>query len=280
MNINFDDYDIVHAGVSGGKDSQAAATWLVKESGCPSEKIRVTFCDTGNEHQWTYDHVKYIGKCLGIDIITIKNELDFYQYAEKKGMFPRPIYRFCTTYLKMEVTQKYINQFENKKVLLISGIRAEESTKRAKMEPFYWNDYFACDTYLPLFTWTLREVWKYLADHDQHVNPLYSLGARRVGCFPCMMSNKHEIRMIAEKFPDRIDMIRGWENKINSTFFAIRTAPDRFSSKECVGKDGIKYKLATIDDIVEWSKTARGGKNYEFNFDDSPTCINNSGSCE
>ena len=35
--IDWEKYDIVHCGISGGKDSQAAATWLVKDSQCPAE---------------------------------------------------------------------------------------------------------------------------------------------------------------------------------------------------------------------------------------------------
>jgi len=37
----------------------------------------------------------------------------------------------------------------------------------------------------PVATWTRREVWGYLRDHDLPHNPLYDLGYAQIGCAPC-----------------------------------------------------------------------------------------------
>ncbi len=54
------EYTLYHIGVSGGKDSTALLLWAVNESGYPRDRIVASFCDTGNEHQITYDYVRML----------------------------------------------------------------------------------------------------------------------------------------------------------------------------------------------------------------------------
>lgn len=287
---DFTKYDIIHIGISGGKDSQGAATYLVEDSGCPIDKIRLSFCDTGNEHEYTYQHIDRMENWLGLPIERLKPELDFYQLAKKKGRFPSPKARFCTEYLKMNVSQAHILSWmrEEKRVLLVTGVRHQESIARAELKEFDFDTFYACDIYRPLIDWTTMQVFDYLKSKGQYANPLYALGARRVGCFPCMMSRKHEIRLISDLFPERITMIR--EAELNTgegggSFFAATTVPEKFRRKEFT-KNGKKWQVASIDDVVDWSHTAHGGKEYDSGpqpslfEDEPPTCINNSGACE
>ncbi len=37
----------------------------------------------------------------------------------------------------------------------------------------------------PVATWTRRDVWRYMKDHDLPHNPLYDLGYASIGCAPC-----------------------------------------------------------------------------------------------
>lgn len=290
--IDFAKYDIVHCGISGGKDSQSAATWLVQDSGCPRDKIRLSFNDTGNEHQLTYEHIQQIAQWLDTPIETLRAPLDFYKLAEKKKRFPSAKARFCTEYLKMRVSQEYILAWmqADKNVLLITGIRHAESLARSELKQFDFDTYYACDVYRPIIDWTKAQVFEYIKAKGQYANPLYALGAQRVGCLPCIMSRKKEIRMVADLFPERIDMIEQWENKIGaggSSFFHATMVPKRFRRKEFHKMDGKPWMVCSIRDVVDWSHTAKGGKYYDsgpqdhFDFlEDAPTCINNSGACE
>lgn len=51
---------INHIGISGGKDSTALLLWAVHESGYDPNSLDVTFCNTHNEHQITYDYVRML----------------------------------------------------------------------------------------------------------------------------------------------------------------------------------------------------------------------------
>lgn len=69
--------------VSGGKDS--LATLLLALERCPKSSVLPIFCDTGNEHQATYDYLDYIEHTLGISIKRLK--ADFSGQIMAKRMF-------------------------------------------------------------------------------------------------------------------------------------------------------------------------------------------------
>lgn len=283
--MNLLDYDIYHVGISGGKDSQALLLWVVNESGFPLDKVRATFCDTGNEHQLTYDHIKMMSETI-FPIETIQPPLSFYELAEKKKRFPSTKARFCTQHLKIIPTQTHILKYlqDGKRVLLLSGVRAGESKERADLPELDFDEYYAVDMYRPLLNWSLDDVWSFLKKYSSPRNPLYDYGAMRVGCFPCIMSNKYEVRNIANNFPERIDMIRPKEQEIGkqgSTFFPPNKTPKRFRSKPVVTKKGKTVFVATIDDVVEWSKTGKRRPNqYEMDLQEFSVCPSNLGQCE
>lgn len=56
---------------SGGKDSQACLIKACNDYG--SENITAVFCDTGWEHEETYDHVHKIAEMLGVNLVILRN---------------------------------------------------------------------------------------------------------------------------------------------------------------------------------------------------------------
>lgn len=114
-------------------------------------------------------------------------------------------------------------------------------------------------------------------------NPLYDLGAKRVGCFTCIMSRKAEIRNIAKNFPERIDRIREAENMEIGyrSFSPINMVPKRFRSKTVEMTTGTLVNVATIDDVVAWSRTGHHRPNqFEMDFDEGIVCESGLGHCE
>jgi len=69
--------------VSGGKDS--TATLLIALERCPREDIIPIFCDTGNEHEQTYEYLNYLEQALDIRIHRLK--ADFAEQIAAKRMF-------------------------------------------------------------------------------------------------------------------------------------------------------------------------------------------------
>ena len=69
--------------VSGGKDS--LATLLIALERCPTGTVVPIFCDTGNEHQVTYDYLTYLEHALDISITWLK--ADFTKQLAAKRLF-------------------------------------------------------------------------------------------------------------------------------------------------------------------------------------------------
>lgn len=119
------------------------------------------------------------------------------------------------------------------------------------------------------------------------MNPLYFMGARRVGCFPCIMSRKGEIRAMAKYRPERIELLREWEGEVGkhnkfdqgrSTLFANKTTPSRFhdlsftvNGEQQYTKGGAPMTAPSIDAVVDWSRTKHGGRQYGFDWADEET---------
>lgn len=295
-----------HFGISGGKDSTALLLWAIHESGYPRESLNVSFCDTGNESPITLDYVRYLEQHLQIGITWIKPAMQFYELARHKKRFPSAKARFCTYDLKIKPTIDYINSLFRcagdgfaSQVTLHSGVRAAESTARAKMLEREYDGNFMCEIVRPLLHLSISDIW---AMHDKYgvkPNPLYIKGMTRVGCFPCIMSRKSEIAAIARHFPDRIDLLREAEQVTGSdhhagmsSFFRSDKTPKRFHSKVYVReKDGAKFTLPTIDDVVAWSQSSecqdpRIQPAFDFEYDKLPSeedegrCNSSIGFCE
>jgi hypothetical protein len=128
--------------------------------------------------------------------------------------------------------------------------------------------------------WSISDVWEYHKKHGIKPNPLYGLGMSRVGCFPCIMSRKDEIRRISIVQPSAIDNIRTMEQAIGrhraaeesewkgSSFFHSKGVAKAFRRKTWIRKsDGKVYHVSSIDDVVDWSKTKPGGREYLENAD-------------
>lgn len=305
---------------SGGKDSVAAYLYLTKELGLPN--VFGIFADTGWEDKSTY---KYINDLISLGFkickvqgstaqLSTKNRdfghepLTMVKLAEIKGRFPSTMARFCTTELKLKpllfafqkmLTGKSDKPFFNngvmlpdlrkKEVVLVTGVRAEESEKRALMSPFIYDDFFEMYKWMPIHKWDVNQVFNIHHKYSIKVNPLYKKGSLRVGCYPCIMSSKSELNAMARHKPERYEEIAEIEIKLDSTFFKPDATPEKYRSLKCTDKNGNKHSLATALDVRDWAlgKTPLHEDQLLLfaNFDDtfnieSPACESQYGLCE
>lgn len=208
----FEDDEIVLS-MSGGKDSTAAALYLI-ESGI---KFRSVFADTGWEADETYEYLELLRRRLGIPIDVVK--------AEGGGMvdkiiaragFPARKQRWCTRELKVEPLRAYHDAVIAAKgcdTISVVGIRAEESGERAKLPLFGYDNDWEGYVWRPLIDAPIEAVLELHHRHDIPVNPLYLKGFGRVDCNPCIYATKEEIQLTAEHHPQRIVQIDGLEKK-------------------------------------------------------------------
>lgn len=249
---------------SGGKDSHACLVESVKKYG--SDKVEAVFCDTGWEHQDTYEHITNVCASLEVKLTVLKSKYDMVSLAAYKKRFPSTKTRFCTSELKIKPMIDYVLSL-NESCIIIQGIRADESATRSKMdeECMYFKSYFQanakgkkesyrrkdvltwCSKYdasvlRPIFKWTAQRVIDCILEAGQTPNPLYYIGFSRVGCFPCIMCRHSEMREIM-KDEWALNRLLDAEKKIGRSFFP----PDYIPKYACKNK---KYPM--VEDVVKY----------------------------
>lgn len=264
---------------SGGKDSLASLLWAIDEF--KLSNIEAVFCDTGWEHELTYKHIQEVVNKTGVKLTTIKSSKypkGFVQLAKEKGRFPSAKARFCTEELKTKPMIDFIlSKSEN--LLIIQGIRKDESSARSKMmemcrffkyyfEPYKIDDkgkpkYFTyrkkeiiewCKNYTddilrPVFSWTAQTTIDFILSKGLKPNPLYYMGFSRVGCFPCIMFRLSEVKQIADNSPEYVERLKSAEAEVGRTFFSPDDIPVRFRTlrDEKTGK-----KISSVSDVIKY----------------------------
>jgi DNA sulfur modification protein DndC len=230
-------------GYSGGKDSTATLQLVWRAiSALPVEKrtkpIHVISTDTLVENPvvaiWvtnSLEAMKKAAQAQSMPIIphrlTPKLEDRFWVNLIGRGYpAPRPMFRWCTSRLKISASNKFITEMADShgEAILILGSRKAESAARDKVLARYEsstrellsrNSDASLDrvwVYTPVSTWTSDDVWEYLIEHKNPWNydnielfhiyrgatpdaecPLVvdkstpSCGDSRFGCFVCTM---------------------------------------------------------------------------------------------
>ena len=290
--------DVLHVvSFSGGKDSTALLIWALDR--LPRDRLRVIFCDTGWENPLTYRFLEDINhRLLDGKLITLRSDRyrDLPDLAQKRGRFPSTKARFCTEELKIVPLLRWILT-QTESLAIYQGIRAGESFARSKMQPtadyfasyldyadqpyryeagekkrkrtplFYrqvmeWLDHHEASVERPLFHWKEADVLAFCRRHNA-LNPLYELGFRRVGCFPCIMENKQGLRALTEHFPARIEEIAAIEGAIGSSFFPYSKIPPSIS------------QTPTIRDVIAWAHDGHRAQDGE-----EWACMSHFGKCE
>ena len=186
-----------------------------------------------------------------------------------KGRFPSRTNQFCTQFLKTEPLMDYqlglIEQGLCEAVWAWQGVRLDESqSRRTRLQGTgacvrHFDEVGAgIFNYRPILRWTAADAFEAAELYGIRPNPLYRLGMSRVGCMPCINASKDEILEISKRFPGHIDRIEYWEFMVAqaskhqaASFFPD---PDRDAH---LNRRGIR-------NVVEWSKTRRGGQLMDF----------------
>ncbi|MCF0074463.1 phosphoadenosine phosphosulfate reductase family protein [Dyadobacter sp. CY261] len=236
---------------SGGKDSLACLLWAVEKFG---KGVIAVFCDTQWEHEYTYQHIREVIGKLGIKMVILKGTSSFVDLAKRKNRFPSTKARFCTEELKVKPFIDWLLAQQDN-FMVIQGIRKDESAARSKMQSqctffrHYFEPYkfdkngkprfhsyrksdvkdfcskYAHDIIRPIFEWTAKDVFEFIDAKGFQPNPLYKLGFKRVGCFPCIMCTHGELKEIAESFPETLEKLQDAEMYVGRSFFPPKYIP-------------------------------------------------------
>lgn len=136
--------------------------------------------------------------------------------------------RWCSSVAKIDVSAAAIagqDRFKGKRVLVVTGERAQESSARAKYATLEPHRNHApgriaqrhVDHWRPIHGWSEEQVWEIMERHRVDAHPCYHLGWGRASCQTCIFGSKDQwasIRMIS---PERFAMLEGLEVEFGHT---------------------------------------------------------------
>jgi phosphoadenosine phosphosulfate reductase len=157
---------------SGGKDSDTLLA-LAKMSGVKFDAhYNLTTVDPP-------ELVRHIMKHP--EVIIERPEMNMWQLIQKKGMLPTRLMRFCCDVLK---ERGGAGRF------VLTGIRAEESSRRAKRQMMHVCFKDKKKHYLhPIIDWKFNDIWEFIKTNEIEYCTLYDEGWKRLGCVMCPFSN-------------------------------------------------------------------------------------------
>lgn len=201
---------------SGGKDSTLVYNvWtdsldILKQKNISEPEWVINFANTSNDTADTYRFVKR----LPSDKLNILNpQIGFYNWITdvKKGFIPSiRVRNCCSTYKEGQINKVYDHERDT---IMITGVRAKESTKRAgyKMVMDYkWRkNHFGASNLPPKWTtfaplcddWADEDVWLYILMNNIEFNRMYRLGFHRVGCLICPFQQDYIDLLIEYYYP-------------------------------------------------------------------------------
>lgn len=132
---------------SGGKDSQAM--YLELRELVPADQLVIVHADLG-EVEWggAVEHIK--ATTAGESLHVCRSRRTLLQMIEERGMFPSPQQRQCTSDLKRGPIERTIRAIARERkasgidswglIVNCMGMRAQESSGRAKLQSFKFNE--------------------------------------------------------------------------------------------------------------------------------------------
>ena len=233
--LSLAEWDVILVNSSGGKDSQTTLRQVVLAADAknvPRHRIVVAHADLGRvEWPGTKALAKEQAEAYGVEFRTMKRpQGDLLTHIERRGMFPGPGTRYCTSDHKRGQIAKIITALDRERrdgdtfrVLNCMGLRAEESPARRKKAAFSRNGYFSTQSrtvwdWLPIHGWTEQMVWKDIRESGVRYHEAYDIGMPRLSCVFCIYAPKPALVLAARHNPALLDEYVAVEGRIGHTF--------------------------------------------------------------
>ncbi len=221
--------DVLFVSHSGGKDSQATLAFINRIGLTEAKRIVVIHSDLG-EMEWEPMH-HWIGEnSFGLPVEVVKADMDFFQLARTYGRLPSGNIQFCTDFLKTQPIEAFIHAYMYthgyKTAINVTGMRAEESTRRSKKKPFARSEMtrpklhpeHKIFDWLPIFGYSESEVFEEIALAGQKPHALYSQGFSRLSCVFCVNGRINEHRQAAKLRPELFQKVVALEKELGRTY--------------------------------------------------------------
>jgi 3'-phosphoadenosine 5'-phosphosulfate sulfotransferase (PAPS reductase)/FAD synthetase len=221
-NKNGEDKDkTIHCFFSGGRDSALACYIAHRVAQLRRWAYRLIHIDTTIGIKQTREYVKRYAEWLGAELVVLRPERTFKEYAEKYAMWPSlypPKFRWCYRELKLKPLTKYIHENYKNNDIIVMGIRRDESDFRKK---FYTSTFFVRDydgvkalVWAPLLYVDEAKLVSLLERFNVPRNPVWRFGFSGE-CLCLAGAPEYEIGLILRNFPEEREVLLDIDDIIN-----------------------------------------------------------------
>jgi len=189
---------------SGGRDSVCTLEYMRRLARRAGVEITAVHADTTAGFPEVEVYVKKVCKSLGVRLVTVRPQHDFFEIAKRWGI-PGVRSRWCCETLKVAPIRRYLARVEGPKVVY-DGIRAAESPIRATYVPVWFHPAFRCFSVSPIFHWSNGKVDSYIRRAGLPENPTYELGCSGE-CWCGAYKSRADFEGLLEAHPDIFDKL-------------------------------------------------------------------------
>ena len=193
--------DKVAVAFSGGRDSLVALHLTLRRL----PNVLVVFTNTTIEFPETVSYVRRLAQEWQLNYRELRPRRNFWELSRQRGLpiggrgngyFLKELSEAanvklsnaCCNQLKITPARQFYKEEGTEGA--VTGLRTEESLMRrlnfADYGALRWSRDYGALVSWPLFAWRREDVEAYVAQHGLLVNPLYSMGHERVGCWSCL----------------------------------------------------------------------------------------------
>jgi 3'-phosphoadenosine 5'-phosphosulfate sulfotransferase (PAPS reductase)/FAD synthetase len=159
---------------SGGRDSLATLRYVKGIAEKAGVTVTALHANTTAGFPEVEKYVEEVCDRLQVELVTVSPQQDFFDLAKRWGI-PGIRARWCCQTLKVAPITRYLRTLDMP-VLVYDGIRAAESTARAKYTPLWFHPAFRCLSVSPIFRWSNDEVADYITKERLPESPVAHLG--------------------------------------------------------------------------------------------------------
>ena len=260
----------VHCFFSGGRDSAVACYIAIQVAQRRRWTFRLIHIDTTIAIKQTKEYVRQYAEWLGAELVVIRPQKTFKEYAEKYGIWPSLYpqrFRWCYRDLKLQPLIKYIHQEYREGDLLVMGVRKSESKFRDKFytQTFFERDYDGVKTkvWAPLLFIDEPMLVKLIEQFKIPRNPVWKYGFSGE-CLCLAGAPLHEVALLLRHFPEERDALLEIDKAIQRNRKSGRpSAPFRlaqagYRTLEEFYKQVVKSQL-TLDEFLPYAgKSCQG----------------------
>jgi len=225
----------IHCFFSGGRDSALACYLAKRVADVRESQFVLVHIDTTIGLQETEEYVKRYAEWLGAELVVLRPEKTFKEYATQYGMWPSLYpqrFRWCYRDLKLTPIRKYLRENYNAGDIVAVGIRKSES----RFRDMYYESTFFTRKYDDIEV----KVWAPLLYVDDVIlnslierfkipkNPVWRYGFSGE-CLCLAGAPIHEIALILRHFEEEAKILLEIDDSINKKRRQRPSAPFRIA---------------------------------------------------